>query len=140
MHNASVLFRVLQSPPDKLMEWLRSEGITEPAQRLRAVLDAIDGIMGNLGNVNMQHADANLIKREFTWGANMLRQRVLSVQSGRSVSNATPGAIRCGNGCCKKRINCCRSFEKSGTLTTRRAALRAAWRRGWSRMRSDYTR
>jgi hypothetical protein len=73
VHNASVLFRVLQSPPDKLMEWLRSEEVTEPAPRLRAVLDAIDGIMGNLGNVDMQRADADLVKREFTWGANMLR-------------------------------------------------------------------
>ena len=73
VHNASVLFRVLQSPPTKLMEWLRSDEVTEPAQRLRAVLDAIDGIMGNLGNADMQRTDADLIKREFTWGANMLR-------------------------------------------------------------------
>ncbi len=37
------------------------------------MLDAIDGIMGNLGNADMQRADAELIKREFAWGANMLR-------------------------------------------------------------------
>ena len=73
IHNASVLFRVLQSPPERLTEWLRSGEVTDPAPRLRAVLDAIDGIMGNLPHADMQHPDADLIKREFTWGANMLR-------------------------------------------------------------------
>jgi hypothetical protein len=73
VHNASVLFRALQSEPHQLIEWLRAHEISEPSQRLRAVLDAIDGIMGNLANTDMQRADANLIKQEFTWGANMLR-------------------------------------------------------------------
>lgn len=73
VHNASVLFRVLQSPPASLIEWLRNNEITDPAPRLRAVLDAIDGLMGNLPHADMQCADAELIKREFTWGANMLR-------------------------------------------------------------------
>lgn len=73
VHNASVLFRALQSPPSSLIEWLRNNEISDPAPRLRAVLDAIDGIMGNLAHADMQRADAELIKREFTWGANMLR-------------------------------------------------------------------
>lgn len=73
MHNASVLFRVLQSSPSSLIEWLRNNKITDPAPRLRAVLDAIEGLMGNLPHADMQRADAELIKREFTWGANMLR-------------------------------------------------------------------
>jgi hypothetical protein len=55
------------------MEWLRNSEIADPAPRLRAVLDAIDGLMGNLPHADMQCADAELIKREFTWGANMLR-------------------------------------------------------------------
>jgi hexosaminidase len=73
MHNASVLFRVLQSSPSSLIEWLRNNKITDPAPRLRAVLEAIEGLMGNLPHADMQRADAELIKREFTWGANMLR-------------------------------------------------------------------
>jgi hexosaminidase len=73
MHNASVLFRVLQSSPSSLIEWLRNNKITDPAPRLRAVLDTIEGLMGNLPHADMQRADAELIKREFTWGANMLR-------------------------------------------------------------------
>lgn len=73
VHNASVLFRVLQATPEKLVEWLHTHELNDPAHRLRAVLDAIDGIMGNLANANMQRPDAELIKREFTWGANMLR-------------------------------------------------------------------
>lgn len=73
LHNASALFRVLQASPTQLIEWLRSNEIPEPAQRLRTVLDAIDGIMGNLANTDMQCADADLVKQEYLWGANMLR-------------------------------------------------------------------
>ena len=72
-HNASVLFRILQADPDDLIKWMQNNEVPEPAPRLRAVLDAIDGIMGNLANVEMQRPDAELIKREFTGGANMLR-------------------------------------------------------------------
>lgn len=73
MHNASVLFRVLQSPPSTLIEWLRNHEVADPTLRLRTVLDAIDGLMGNLSHADMQRADAELIRREFAWAANMLR-------------------------------------------------------------------
>jgi hypothetical protein len=55
------------------MKWMQTNDVPEPAPRLRAVLDAIDGIVGNLSHVEMRRPDAELIKREFTWGANMLR-------------------------------------------------------------------
>jgi hypothetical protein len=73
MHNASVLFRILQATPTQIIEWLRANTVGDLPQRLRAVLDAIDGIMGNLHNTSMQREDAELIKREFAWAADMLR-------------------------------------------------------------------
>lgn len=93
VHNASVLFRVLHATPAKLVEWLRANEVSDPSQRLRAVLDAIDGIMGNLSNADMQRADAELIRREFTWGANMLRhacwRAIWALNIERNVENDT---------------------------------------------------
>jgi len=93
VHNASVLFRVLHATPARLVEWLRTNEVSEPSQRLRAVLDAIDGIMGNLNNADMQRADAELIKREFAWGANMLRhacwRAIWALNIERNVENDT---------------------------------------------------
>ena len=73
LHNASLLFRVLQATPDEIIEWMQNNEVPDPAPRLRAVLDAVDGIMGNLVNVEMRRSDAELIQREFIWGANMVR-------------------------------------------------------------------
>jgi hypothetical protein len=93
VHNASVLFRVLHATPAQMVEWLRTNEVSDLAQRLRAVLDAIDGIIGNLGNADMQRVDAELIKREFSWGANMLRhacwRAIWALNIERNVENNT---------------------------------------------------
>ena len=73
LHNSSVLFHILQTSPDdldRIKEYAEGELDLEKYQQTSA---AIDQIMGRLSDNDMQVADANLIKQEFTWAADMLR-------------------------------------------------------------------
>ena len=67
-HNASVLFHILQSTPDEVAQM---EGLSE--EGLQKTLSYIDGVMEHLPDAQMQRADADLVRREFTWAADMLR-------------------------------------------------------------------
>jgi hypothetical protein len=67
-HNASVLFRILQTEPDKIAE---IDGLT--VNNLQTTLAYIDHVMKSLPNVQMQRSDAGLIQREYIWAADMLR-------------------------------------------------------------------
>ncbi len=66
--NGSILFRILQWPPERIAEY---KGLTE--EGLRRALEYIDEVMASLNEEDMERPDADLIKREFTWAADMLR-------------------------------------------------------------------
>lgn len=66
--NASVLFHILQMAPEKIAA---ISGLSE--ERLRRSLDYINGVVTPLPSVQMQCPDANLIRREIAWAADMLR-------------------------------------------------------------------
>jgi hypothetical protein len=79
--NASALFRLLQLSPDELDNLdefgnLRgrsqdSRGLSQ--EQLQHTNDQIDQIMARLADADMQRPDADLIRREFNWAADMLR-------------------------------------------------------------------
>ena len=66
--NGSILFRILQWPPERIAEY---QGLTE--EGLRRALAYIDEVMAALDEEDMDRPDADLIKREFAWAADMLR-------------------------------------------------------------------
>ncbi len=65
--NGSILFRILQWPPEQIAEY---KGLTE--EGLHRALEYIDAVMVNLAKADMDRPDAALIKREFAWAADML--------------------------------------------------------------------
>jgi len=68
VENATVLFRILQMSPDQIAEIM---GLNEEA--LQKTLAYVDRVMAHLLQARMQRPDADLIRREFTWAADMLR-------------------------------------------------------------------
>ncbi|NPA27162.1 MAG: family 20 glycosylhydrolase [Chloroflexi bacterium] len=68
VHNASILFRILQWPPERIAQ---IEGLTEDG--LRATLAYIDRAVADLDRARMDRADAELLRREVAWAADMLR-------------------------------------------------------------------
>ena len=66
--NSTVLFRILQSDPVKIATF---DGLTE--SRLAETLAYLDQVMSALPQAQIQRADADFIRREFTWAADMLR-------------------------------------------------------------------
>jgi len=66
--NGSILFRILQRTPEQIAE---HRGLTE--EGLREALAYIDRVMAALDEEDMDRPDADLIKREFAWAADMLR-------------------------------------------------------------------
>jgi hypothetical protein len=74
VHNSSVLFRLLQIDPadlEKMTAAGKGEGLSEAG--LQETSEQIDEIMARLGEAEMQRPDADLIRREFSWAADMLR-------------------------------------------------------------------
>ncbi len=66
--NGSILFRILQWPPEQVAEY---KGLTE--EGLRRALAYINGVMAALDKGDMERPDADWVKREFAWAADMLR-------------------------------------------------------------------
>ncbi|HBX68275.1 MAG TPA: glycoside hydrolase [Chloroflexi bacterium] len=71
LHNSTVLFRILQVSLDELENYAGEAH--EIVFGLRETLPAIDTIMAALDRVDLQRPDADLICRELTWAADMLR-------------------------------------------------------------------
>jgi hexosaminidase len=68
VHNASILFRILQASPEEIAE---KEGLS--VDGLRKALEFIDGVMDTASEARLERSDADLIHREFAWVADMLR-------------------------------------------------------------------
>jgi hypothetical protein len=68
--NSTVLFRILQANPADLAMYQHQAA--EITARMEATLAAIDTILAPLGEAQMQRSDADLLRREFTWAAEML--------------------------------------------------------------------
>jgi hypothetical protein len=78
IHNMSLLFAALEAEPaDGLekMQGMLMEG-TVKAEGFARALAFIDEVMAGLDNIEMERADADLIKREYGWTADMLRHAV----------------------------------------------------------------
>jgi len=69
--NNSILFRVLQSTPEDLA--VHAEQAEIRAAECRKILAQIDQIMEPLSKAAMQRDDADLMRSEFAWVADMLR-------------------------------------------------------------------
>ena len=66
--NGSILFRILQWTPEEIAQY---KGLTE--EGLRRTVEYIDHVMADLEKADMARQDADLIRREYTWAADMLR-------------------------------------------------------------------
>jgi len=94
LHNGTILFFLLQTRPDqfdqKRKELLAGELSNRgDFQRMRA---RIDEVMTPLDKAHMDRADADLIRAEFTWAADMLRHacdRALWLLDGAAAPNET---------------------------------------------------
>jgi hypothetical protein len=78
IHNMSLLFAALEAEPaDGLqkMQNMLMEG-TVTAEGFSKALAFIDGVMAGLDGIEMNRADADLIKQEYGWTADMLRHAV----------------------------------------------------------------
>ncbi|MBN2547572.1 MAG: family 20 glycosylhydrolase [Anaerolineales bacterium] len=74
MHNSSVLFNAMQARPETLLAHLQNIGdLDELARRIQTTLEQIDTVMVPLERSYMHRPDAELVKREFAWAAEMLR-------------------------------------------------------------------
>lgn len=69
--NASILFRVLQSTPDELS--MHASDAEERRSELQAIRARIDEITAPLPEANIAGLEAELIKTEFGWVADLLR-------------------------------------------------------------------
>ena len=95
--NGTVLFYLMQTRPEKVEEQrkrLLAGDLSDPAnfERMRA---RIDEVMAPLENAQMDRADAELLRAEFTWAADMLRHacdRALWLLDGALAPNETLAA------------------------------------------------
>ena len=92
LHNGTILFYLLQTRPDQL-EQRRKELLAGDLsnrgdfERMRA---RIDEVMAPLDEAQMDRADADLVRAEFTWAADMLRHacdRALWLLDGAAAPN-----------------------------------------------------
>ena len=70
LHNTTSLFQILQASPEDMSRYYPDQ---DPTQQMKETLDAIDAIMAPLAEAQMQRPDADLIRQEFSWAADMLR-------------------------------------------------------------------
>ncbi len=68
LHNSTILFQLLQENPEEIR---KRETITQT--NLEKTLAQIDELAGDLDNLQLNHADGELIKREYAWVINMLK-------------------------------------------------------------------
>lgn len=74
-YNSTVLSRILQYRPDELPtleKLVMSKGDMQP-ERFWHTHESLDGMIEGLRGAEMQRADADLIRREYTWAARMLQ-------------------------------------------------------------------
>lgn len=73
--NSSILFNILQATPPEILAFLqeREPDLSSLSYRLRETLEQINHIMAPLPAAEMARPDAALVKREYTWVADMLR-------------------------------------------------------------------
>jgi hypothetical protein len=71
VHNGSILFHILQSSPAEIREFWGAQ--ESPEEHLRVTLGRIDQVMAGMEQANLHCADAELVRREFAWVAEMLR-------------------------------------------------------------------
>lgn len=70
-HNATILFHILQSSPEKIAELGVNQ--SEQVEELKRVSQRIDDIVGNLNGLKIQNSKADLLKSELAWIAGMLK-------------------------------------------------------------------
>ena len=96
--NSTLLFQALQKTPQQIAAYVKTgAGAGELAERLRATLATIDEVLAPLPQSQMQRADAELIKREFTWAGAMLRHgclRAIWALTGASTGRAEHAASK----------------------------------------------
>ena len=73
--NSSVLFAALQVTPEEGIAYLEKFGVDldELSENLRVTQDKINAVMAPLSGAQMDRPDAELIKSEYAWVADMLR-------------------------------------------------------------------
>jgi hypothetical protein len=71
IHNTTLLFQILQNPPEKIAEWVEDGIVT--AENVTAVLAEINRIKATLSDTKSPRPNADLIQRELTWITDMLR-------------------------------------------------------------------
>jgi hypothetical protein len=72
--NSSVLFQILQLPLERLLDHVEThEAFAATLGQMQDALAYIDATMARLPGARMQRPDAELVQREFTWAADMLR-------------------------------------------------------------------
>ncbi len=74
LHNSSILFQILQASPERLLDHVKAQNeFAATFEHLQDALAYIDATMARLPEAQMQRPDAELVRREFTWAADMLR-------------------------------------------------------------------
>ncbi|MEM7114394.1 MAG: glycoside hydrolase family 20 zincin-like fold domain-containing protein [Chloroflexota bacterium] len=92
LHNGNIFFHILQLSPDKLTDLAIFDTKGElKAEQFEAALAEIDRVMAEFDDITLDRKDADLIKQEFGWAADMLRhgcQRALWMLAGADAPNA----------------------------------------------------
>jgi hexosaminidase len=92
MHNGTILFYILQTRPNE-MEKLRASvlaGDLSDRENFKRMHARIDQVMAPLAQADMDHPDADLLRAEFIWAADMLRHacdRALWLLDGAPIPN-----------------------------------------------------
>jgi hexosaminidase len=75
MHNGTILFYLLQTRPDKVAEQAKKvlAGDIYDRDNYRQMRAHVDQVMAPLSEAQMDRPDAELLRAEFTWAADMLR-------------------------------------------------------------------
>ncbi|MGB3716722.1 MAG: glycoside hydrolase family 20 zincin-like fold domain-containing protein [Candidatus Promineifilaceae bacterium] len=94
--NSTVLFRVLQAEPDKISSLVCPNGEIEQAvKQFRTTLAIIEGISSSLPESRMRRVDADLVQRELSWVADMLRhacrRAIWVLRRGAGLEDSTRG-------------------------------------------------
>ncbi len=72
--NSSTLFQVLQVPLEQLLDYIKTHELSAALSgQMQDTLAHIDATMARLPEAQIQRQDAELLQREFTWAADMLR-------------------------------------------------------------------
>jgi hypothetical protein len=94
LHNGTILFYLLQARPHELGKQKKAllAGKLDGPEDFRRMRARIDEVMAPLDEAEMDRADADLIRAEFTWAADMLRHacdRAIWMLDGAATPNET---------------------------------------------------